>query len=139
MSISLIILCTPVVAYLIAGSLKFFINSYHKRSLEFSQVGMGGFPSTHNTITSSTASVIGFDFGFLTTEFLICFMILMIIAIDSVDLRQKISNHAKIINKIYKKKPKLRTKIGHSNFEMLGGLGLGALIGFCMSKISQFV
>ena len=136
MSISLIILCTPVVAYIIAGSLKFLLNSYYKKRLAFSNIGMGGFPSTHNTITSSTASVIGFDLGFLTTEFLICFMILIIIAIDSVDLRQKISDHAKIINKIDKDQPKLRTSIGHSNLEMIGGIILGFFIGFFLSNFS---
>ena len=135
MSISSIILFTPVVAYVIAGSLKFLINTYNKKTLAFSHIGMGGFPSTHNTITSSTASVIGFELGFLTTEFLICFMILIIIAIDSVDLRRKISDHAKIINKINKNKLKLRTRIGHSNFEMIGGLTLGFFIGFFLSSL----
>ena len=52
MSISLIILFTPIVAYLAAGTLKFVINSIYDRSLSLSKIGMGGFPSTHNTITS---------------------------------------------------------------------------------------
>tara|TARA_B100001093_G_scaffold517880_1_gene600804 strand:- start:1565 stop:1975 length:411 start_codon:yes stop_codon:yes gene_type:complete len=136
MTISVIILFTPIVAYIVAGSIKFFLNSYHKKTLAFSHIGMGGFPSTHNTITSATASVIGFELGFLTTEFLICFMILIIIAIDSVDLRQKISEHAKLINQLDKNKSVLRTSIGHSKFEMLGGLFLGFLVGLILSNFS---
>ncbi len=135
MTISFLILFTPIVAYIIAGTLKFVINSIYEKSLNVSRVGMGGFPSTHNTITSSTASVVGFEIGFLTTEFLICFMILIIIAIDSVDLRQKISEHARLINKINGKSI-LRTRIGHTVFEMFGGLILGFLVGFVLSNFN---
>tara|TARA_Y200000002_G_C22076652_1_gene412735 strand:+ start:25 stop:435 length:411 start_codon:yes stop_codon:yes gene_type:complete len=136
MLISKIVLFTPIIAYLTAGSLKFILNSYHRQTLAISNIGMGGFPSTHNTITSATASVIGFEIGFLSVEFLICSMILMIIAIDSVDLRKKIEEHAIRINKLDQNKLELRTSIGHTPFEMMGGLILGSMVGFLLSILN---
>tara|TARA_B100001057_G_scaffold344607_1_gene345623 strand:- start:307 stop:717 length:411 start_codon:yes stop_codon:yes gene_type:complete len=136
MSISIIILLTPIIAYLVAGSLKFILNSYHQRAFAISNIGMGGFPSTHNTITSATTSVIGFQAGFLTVEFLICFMVLIIIAIDSVDLRKKIEEHAVRINKLDHNASELRTRLGHTPFEMMGGIILGSIIGFLLSNIN---
>lgn len=136
MHISKIILFTPVIAYFIAGSLKFIINSYRQKTLAISNIGMGGFPSTHNTITSATACVIGFEIGFLSVGFLICFMILIIIAIDSVDLRKKIEEHAVRINQLDQNKLKLRTSLGHSPFEMIGGLILGLIVGFTLSILN---
>lgn len=136
MLISKIILFTPLIAYFFAGSLKFILNSYRQKTLAFSNIGMGGFPSTHNTITSATASVIGFKIGFLSVEFLICFMILMIVAIDSVDLRKKIEKHAIRINQLNHNKSKLRTSLGHTPFEMIGGLVFGSLLGFALSILN---
>lgn len=133
MSISLITLCTPVIAYLVAGSLKFSLNSYRYKTLAFSHIGMGGFPSTHNTITSATSCMIGLELGFMTIEFLICLMVLIIVAIDSVDLRQKIASHAKRINQLDQNKLELRTSLGHTPFEMLGGIFIGSSLGFILS------
>jgi len=133
MSISLITLCTPIIAYLVAGSLKFFLNSYRYKTPAFSNIGMGGFPSTHNTITSATSTIIGFEVGFMTIEFLICFLVLIIVAIDSVDLRQKIASHAERINKLDQNKLELRTSLGHTPFEMIGGIFIGSSLGFLLS------
>ena len=56
-------LLTPLLGYLLAGGLKFAINSIKFRRWAFSNIGMGGMPSTHNTIASSTFFSIGLERG----------------------------------------------------------------------------
>lgn len=127
----------PFVGYLVAGSIKFAINSIKLKKIDLKKIGLGGFPSTHNTITSTIASNIGFSVGFNTNEFSICLGLMLIVFIDSTDLRQKLSKHAIAINNLSKKennKPALKENIGHSIVEGVAGIILGFVIGFFISK-----
>lgn len=136
MEIPIFVLLTPLIAYLVAGSLKFFLNSFRHKTLAFEHIGMGGFPSTHNTITSSTSSAIGFSLGFSTIEFLICLTVMFIVGIDSMDLRQKIAVHAERLNQLRQSEKPLRVTLGHKPHEVVGGVVLGLFIGFCTSNLS---
>ena len=131
MNIPLILVFTPIFAYIIAGSLKFLMNSFNLKKLAFSDIGMGGFPSTHNTITSSCSSVVFMHFGAQSVEFMICLTFSLIVAIDSMDLRQKIAKHAKEIN-ILKNNSELRESIGHKPNEVLRGIIIGIVSGLVL-------
>ena len=132
MQIPALLVLAPVIAYLVAGSIKFAINSIKTRSLAFGRIGLGGFPSTHNTITSTCCWVVGASVGFSSIPFLICLTYAIIVAIDSLDLRQKISRHAATLNQMNKSSSKLRESLGHTPFEVLGGICLGTLLGSCL-------
>lgn len=132
MEIPILLVLSPVIAYLVAGSTKFAINSLRTGSLAFGRIGLGGFPSTHNTITSTCCWVVGASVGFSSIPFLICLAYAIIVTIDSLDLRQKISSHAAALNQMNKSSPNLRESLGHTPFEVLGGICLGALLGFCL-------
>ena len=124
-------LTAPVVGYLAAGSLKFAINSLKFRKLAVKEIGMGGIPSTHNTITSTSFFSIAFGEGFMSPVSAVAFTVCIIVAIDSVDLRRKLEDHATLlslelgdVNNLAKN---LRTKLGHRPLEVLAGWCLGAV------------
>ena len=126
----------PFLGFLVAGSLKFAINSIKARSFAFNKIGMGNMPSTHNTITASTASTIGFALGFDNAIFAVAVSLAFIVAIDSMDLRKQIERHALILSKELVPKngdsSQLRLNVGHSVYEVTAGLTLGSGIGFCL-------
>ena len=80
----------PIVGYFVAGGLKFFLNSLTYRKLAFTNIGMGGMPSTHNCICSSTFFTIGIGEGFSSPVTAVAFTVSIIVAIDSMDLRKKL-------------------------------------------------
>lgn len=134
-----IYILSPILGYLLAGSIKFLINSLKYNKLAFSNIGMGGMPSTHNTITASTFFTIGFGNGFQSPITAVAFMVCVIVAIDSLDLRQKIQQHAIFISKelerLNKSEQKIRTQIGHKPNEVLMGWLVGALLGYLLNSI----
>ena len=130
-------IAAPVLGFLLAGSIKFIINSIKVRKYALDQVGLGGFPSTHNTITSATFFTIGFSEGFGSSMATIALTLCIIVAIDSIDLRRKIETHAQIISenlrKYSNKAKEVRVKIAHHPIEVLAGWLIGASVGYCLS------
>ena len=133
---------SPFVGYLAAGSLKFAVNSLKTKRMAIERIGLGGFPSTHNTITSTTFFTIAFSEGFLSSIASVALMVSIVVAIDSIDLRRKIQGHAIIINKELEKrnskvKP-LRESLGHSPGEVLFSWIFGGILGFVIIKLLVF-
>ena len=130
-------ICAPIFGYLCAGGLKFALNCIRTRTVTLTHIGMGGMPSTHNTITATTASHIGFAHGFDTPVFSIALALVLIVLIDSLDLRNKVSKHAIAINNINASDARdhtpLREKLGHTKAEACAGLILGAIAGAFLS------
>ncbi len=129
---------TPIIGYIIAGLIKFIINSIKSRKLSFDKIGMGNFPSTHNTITSSTYFIIVFIDGIDSLLAIVGLTILIIVAIDSLDLRKQIESHARILINNFGDKVKIRQKIGHKFYEVIGGIILGLVIAYVVYEISIF-
>ena len=130
---------SPFVGYLAAGSLKFAVNSMKTKRMAIERIGLGGFPSTHNTITSTTFFSIAFSEGFLSPIAAVALMVCIIIAIDSIDLRRKIQDHAIILNeelgKRNNKVKQLRESLGHSPAEVLFSWIFGGVLGFVIIKM----
>ena len=107
------------------------------------QVGMGSMPSTHNTITSTTFFVLGFNEGFSSPICGVALALVIIVAIDSLDLRKKIEGHAKILFKEFSETSTtaagLRLKLSHTVPEVLAGLVLGAAIGYCLVSFGPLI
>jgi len=127
----------PIIGWVAAGSLKYFIN-YLKSGKEAKQlVGNGGFPSNHTTTITSVVSLIGCREGFDSPIFGLGIAVLMIIIFDATGLRRYVGHHATVLNTLTSvEKSKLRERIGHSKVEVLGGLGLGSIIGVVLYFIS---
>ena len=124
----------PIMGYLSAGSIKFLLNSLKSGVWAYKEIGMGSMPSTHNTITSATFFCIGFGEGFSSPMCSVALAVMIVVAIDSLDLRAKIETHAKILSDQFSQSNNqalsLRLKISHSISEVFGGFVLGAIIGY---------
>lgn len=124
----------PFAAWVIAGSLKFFINFIRFGTKARNHIGYGGFPSTHTTIVATAAFTIGFVEGFATPLFMLAEGVLLIVIIDAHGMRRKIGEQAKLLNTL-QQNVKLREKMGHSYFEIAGGLVLGAMLGYAAAVL----
>jgi len=125
----------PVVAFLTAGILKFIFNSIRLRKLAFSEIGLGNFPSTHNCIVSTTFFSIALTQGFTSPMSAIALSLCLIVSIDSLDLRNKIEGHAKLLKELSSTDKKIKTKIGHKIHEVLGGYLLGLILALILIRL----
>ena len=135
-------LITPFLAWLIAGILKFIINSIKAKKLALELVGYGGLPSNHSAIVSSTAALIAFNEGFHSAAFGVAITLAFIVILDANALRQQIGKHAKAINRLLDpsmEKKLLRERMGHTKVEIvagiLAGIGVAAFIHILEFKI----
>ncbi|MDP9348606.1 MAG: divergent PAP2 family protein [Gemmatimonadota bacterium] len=76
----------PLVGWLMAGSLKFVINSVRSRRLAWDLIGYGGMPSTHTAIVTTTAFLVGLKEGWTTPVFSIAATVAFIVVIDALSL-----------------------------------------------------
>jgi len=125
MDISYII--TPFVAWFIAGTLKFAINSLKARNAAFKQIGYGGFPSNHTTIVTSIACLIGMKEGVESPALGVAIALSFIVILDATSLRIKVGDHARRINLLVPHEKPLREVVGHKPIEILGGILTGLL------------
>lgn len=121
----------PLLAWLVAGSLKFALNSLRAGKPAFGAIGLGSFPSNHSTIVSTMASLVGWREGFDSAAFGIALTLTVIVVIDALDLRRRIGQQAAAINRITPSG--LRERTGHTPFEVAGGLLLGSLLGYVLA------
>jgi uncharacterized protein len=118
----------PPLAYLIAGGLKFAVNSWRERRWAFGRIGLGGAPSTHTTIVVTTAVLIGLRAGFGQPGFAVALALAMIVMIDAMDLRRKVGRHATALKTLFPDRAEvaaLRERLGHSPFEVAAGIITG--------------
>jgi len=129
----------PILAWLVAGTLKFIINYFRYGHAAKNHIGNGGFPSNHTTIVSTITMLIGFHEGFDSALFGLGVAVTMIVIIDAIGLRRYVGYHAVSLNillsesnntdKTNTDKPH-REKIGHTKFEVIGGFVLGTILGY---------
>lgn len=146
MASSLKYILFPFVAWIACGSIKFAIN-FIRAGFDLQKarglIGYGGFPSTHTTVVSSAVFFIGFEHGFDSSIFSLALAILIIVIMDAHGLRRNVGWHAEILNRFAekfsdqipnKKRVPLRERMGHSYFEISGGLMLGFFLANLFSR-----
>lgn len=131
MSISYLI--TPLLVWLCAGSLKFFVNCWKARCLAVDLIGYGGFPSNHSAIVSSMATLIALREGFQNPAFGVAITLAFIVILDANALRRQIGKQAVIINQLVEMSgnvysQRLRERMGHTMFEIVGGVCVGVAV-----------
>lgn len=129
----------PFVGWFCSGVIKYLINYLrYGGSAAKSRMGNGGFPSTHASVMSTTAVLIGWEQGFLTPIFGLAVAVTYIIIIDATGLRRHVGYHAAALNK---SDPglKLRESMGHTQFEAIGGVVLGILLGSLLYGINELL
>ena len=130
----------PLVAVAICQIIKFIteVITNQKVSLVRLLDGAGGIPSSHSTVTSCLATLIGLNYKFTSPTFAIAFFLCLVVMYDAMGIRYETEKQAKVINKITEKiKLKnltgelqdLKEEVGHKPIEVLCGFILGTLIG----------
>ncbi len=131
-------LITPFLAWLVAGCLKFLINSIKAKQLAFGLIGYGGLPSNHSAIVSSMVALIAFKEGIDTPAFGVALTLAFIVLLDANSLRRAVGKHAVEINKLAKDIPEyqqLRERMGHTKVEILAGVIVGIFIAYLSSIV----
>lgn len=120
-------LITPFFAWLVAGCIKFLVNTIKAKRLAYDLIGYGGMPSNHSSIVSSTAAIIALNEGFQEPAFVVALALAFIVMLDANSLRQQVGKHAKSINALnnHNNVKPLRERMGHTRFEILAGIITG--------------
>ncbi|WHR56550.1 divergent PAP2 family protein [Acinetobacter haemolyticus] len=132
-----IYLITPFLAWLVAGCLKFLINSIKAKKLAFGLIGYGGLPSNHSAIVSSMAALIALKEGIDTPAFGVALTLAFIVLLDANSLRRAIGKHAVAINHLAKDIPEykqLRERMGHTKIEILAGVLVGCFVAYLVAN-----
>jgi acid phosphatase family membrane protein YuiD len=119
---------TPFIAWVMAGTIKFFINTIRAGRPAYHQVGYGGLPSNHSTIVSSMAALIALREGIDHPAFGVAVTVAFVIMLDAYSLRRQVEKQAIAINRVYAEQGKLtnlRERVGHSRGEILAGVVVG--------------
>ncbi|HMS91512.1 MAG TPA: divergent PAP2 family protein [Candidatus Absconditabacterales bacterium] len=104
----------------------------------------GGFPSFHSGLASSVTMLVRLEYGFASTFFALAFAFSVLFAYDAMNLRYETGQHAHYINDlrlelqtILQKKEKgiLKERIGHTPFEVAGGIAFGSILTYILYYI----
>lgn len=129
---------TPFLAWLVAGAMKFCINSIKARKLAFGLIGYGGLPSNHSCIVSSMAALIAFKEGIAHPAFGVAVTLAFIVMLDANSLRRQVGRHAEAINRLAKGQAghqTLRERMGHTRLEIAAGI----VVGIVVAAVVRFV
>ncbi|ADQ14544.1 divergent PAP2 family protein [Halanaerobium hydrogeniformans] len=101
----------------------------------------GGMPSSHSSFVSTLAFSVGLKYGFNSDLFAIVAVFAMIVTYDASGVRRAVGQQANVLNNLIRHleakafsddkeiiKEDLKELIGHTPFEVLAGILLGALI-----------
>ena len=128
---------TPFLAWLVAGCLKFAINSLRAGQLAFGLIGYGGLPSNHSAIVSSTATLIAIKEGIGHPAFGVALTLAFIVMLDASSLRRQVGKHAVAINRLtgpQEDKP-LRERMGHTPVEIAAGVVTGVAVAIASATL----
>ncbi|MGG1659094.1 divergent PAP2 family protein [Brevibacillus sp. NRS-1366] len=135
----------PFIGWLVSGTIKFLINYLRFGKEAKKMVGNGGFPSTHTTVMVTTVFLIGLQEGFSHPVFGLGVAVTFIIIIDATGLRRAVGKHAAALNQLADKRPDgagtkpHRESMGHTRWEIAGGLVLGILLATLLHLLSQLI
>jgi acid phosphatase family membrane protein YuiD len=137
----------PFISLVVCQLIKFFIESWKNKRLEWGRLfnGAGGMPSTHTTFSMSLTTLIGYTVGIKDPLFAACLIFSFIVSYDAIGVRYESGKQAAAINDIvdelekkHKKKyriDELKEQLGHKPYEVMGG----ALLGFFMGSLFYFM
>ena len=129
---------TPFLAWLVAGVLKFIINSIKARQFAFGLIGYGGLPSNHSAIVSSMAALIALKEGIGHPAFGVAITVAFIVMLDAHSLRGQVGKHAELINQLSAgtfNHLSLRERMGHTRLEIAAGIAVGIAVAAAVNII----
>jgi acid phosphatase family membrane protein YuiD len=141
------ILLLPVLAGIIAQTIKFFIKSNQQQFSFKNFLTYSGMPSGHSAMIISLATITGLVEGITSSFFAITVILAIIVIRDALGIRHYLGQHGKTLNILVKdlkndqvldeKYPHLLERIGHTPAQVIAGSFIGflvSLIGFLLLK-----
>jgi acid phosphatase family membrane protein YuiD len=132
-------LITPFIAWFVAGTLKFLINSLIAKKAATHLIGYGGLPSNHSAIVSSMAALIGLREGIGHPAFGVAVTLAFIVMLDASSLRRQVGKQAATLNQLAKLQDpsasQLRERMGHTAVEILAGLIVGLMVALAINYV----
>lgn len=127
----------PLVGWLVGGGLKFLVNTLRAGAPAFAQIGYGGLPSTHTTVVTTTAALVGFREGPGSAAFGVAVALAFVVVLDAMDLRRRLEGHARALNRLEAAagRPPLREHLGHRPIEVAAGVLTGCACGWVLSRL----
>jgi len=103
-------------------------------------LSVGGMPSSHAALLTSTAHAIGLYYGFDNPLFALSVAVTMVVTYDAAGIRRQAGVHAQRINVIFDellrghpvKQKDLREVLGHTPLEVAGGILFGLVVATLM-------
>ncbi|HZK85427.1 MAG TPA: divergent PAP2 family protein [Desulfosporosinus sp.] len=133
------ILVSAVTAWSIAQILKVLVSVILLRKLDFQLIfSSGGFPSSHSATVSALAFGIGKYYGWDSPIFAVAAVFGMIVLYDATGVRRAAGKQAEVLNQLVDRlspslnfdQKRLKELIGHTPFEVFGGVSVGIIVGF---------
>lgn len=134
---SLAYVLTPLAAWIVAGSLKFVVNSLRAGRPAWEQIGYGGWPSTHAAIVGGTAVLMVLRRGWGSAEAGLAFTLALIVVLDATGLRRHLAEHAKALRRVLGPEASalIRERLAHTWGDVLGGLVVGSLCAVLLQRL----
>ena len=138
------ILIVAVIADLVAQGIKPLIHygEYHewKWQLLFSN---GGFPSSHSTAITALTTMVAYTSGIASPLFAVSMIFSAVVVFDASGVRQEVGKHARTLNAVFEEfklwdrfdYKHFTELVGHTLFEVIGGIALGLLIALVSLRI----
>lgn len=133
------IFLAPFFGLLLSQFIKLF--TWREKRTIFEKIfGYGGMPSSHAAFVSALTLAIAFFDTWKSPIFVVSLVFSILVLRDALGLRQEISRQAQFLEKLVEdlpvareKLPKLNQRMGHSFWEILGGVILGFLVVLALS------
>jgi len=128
------VICS-LIAWFIAQTLKIILYYLVEHVWDWKRfVGSGGMPSSHTALVVALSITVGALAGFDSAVFAICLVLAFIVMYDAMGVRRETGTQATVINQILKdvlingkriSDEELKELVGHTPFEVLGGVVIG--------------
>ena len=129
---------------LTAQLLKPFVHYFMEHEWDwFLLIDSGGMPSSHSSMSTATAIVIGLTEGFNTSIFAVALIITIIVTYDAANVRWQSGLHAQRINQLIRdvfnrqqiNEELLKEVIGHTPRQVYAGVCWGIMVGFIVVRL----
>lgn len=143
-----VLICASV-SWAAAQIIKAFLHYFKTKHFNSERLlGSGGMPSSHSSFVSSALVAVSRKSGTSSIEFAIMFIIAAVVIYDAMGVRYAAGLHAKELNRMNKyfkeiyasaryeiklednNKKELKEFLGHTPYEVFGGVLLGILVAF---------
>jgi len=140
----------PFIAWLLAQAIKPLISRLSGDNFNFKRAfSTGGMPSSHSSTVAALATSLGITQGIGSTEFAIAMVFSSVVVYDAMGIRQEAGKQAEMMNDWSKTfseifdegqftQANLKTMLGHTGSQVIGGIIFGILVGFAVTYAIGF-